>query len=93
MTHDDGHAHIWSTFQRQSKSVPVLSFFKFEPAMVTKLLNCHRQQYFSGLGLQLTVEILLNGNPNENVSVNKRLSLDYTKNIGCDQFGLDHQAA
>ena len=32
-----------------------------------------RQQYFSGLGLQLTVDILLNGNPNENVSVNNNI--------------------
>ena len=35
--------------------------------------NDLRQQYFSGLGLPLTVEILLNGNPNENVSVNNNI--------------------
>ena len=42
------------------------------------LLSCVRysdlrQQYFSGLGLPLTVDILLNGNPNENVSVNNNI--------------------
>ena len=35
--------------------------------------NDLRQQYFSGLGLPVTVEILLNGNPNENVSVNNNI--------------------
>ena len=42
------------------------------------LLSCVRysdlrQQYLSGLGLPLTVDILLNGNPNENVSVNNNI--------------------
>lgn len=35
--------------------------------------NFLRQRYFSGLGHPLTVDLLLNGNPNENVAVNNTI--------------------
>ena len=35
--------------------------------------NIKRQRYFSGLGLPLTVSILLNGKPEENLTVNNNI--------------------